>query len=550
MAFNCDLLFSYSNKRVYIGGFNFSNLISLQVQRVFDATESTSASPTGMPPLLTGVYTGVVVNGVDFGSGRIVSFSNPTSTDITENGRHLWKQIVNLEVRTTGDASNIGGNSIYAGFSSAYHPQLDSLDESFGFDIPPDGGYQYSHTASVKCLDEPSGAGESGYSIAQRIASGLLATTPQLGYIDAVHSGFYGAVGRRLYNETIDKLNGTANFEEKYSIQNRDFLKHSVNFENGFINITENCSIRHSGISMANNVFDGSNPFSVMTRYSSLMNGAWTRCNSLWNTYSGFVGQDVYASSLASQASQLNKTFDENAQELTYSVTYTNNPNMTASGYSVEREQNLSISPVGIIEVNEQCSIVNYSSKNANLKYFLISGIDAELSGSQERMTTVWSNMASGKKISESKSISTLGKRASYNVVYSSDPSFLNDGTFLTKSFNLQDNGAIMMHSPYFIIGRSSPLMHNPGQTQFGNVSCTVSATLPRPSDFYAASPYKPNTALQKMFLDSLNLVLPAAAIHVPLDLFVSKVSYSYGSNMTAELTTEAQYVYARQDNI
>ena len=130
-------------------------------------------------------------------------------------------------------------------------------------------------------------------------------------------------------------------------------------------------------------------------------------------------------------------------------------------------------------------------------------------------------------------------------MTYSNDPSFVNDGVYLTKIVNLQDNGAVRMHSPYFIIGRTSPLMHNPGQTQFGSASCTISVTLPKPTGYYAATPVKP-TAIEQMFVDSLNNLLPLVAIHTPLDMYVSKVTYSYTSEMTAEMTTEAQYVFAR----
>lgn len=549
MAFNCDLIFSYSNQREYVGAFNFSNKIVMKVQRVFDATASSGESPTGVPALITGVFTGVIVNGINFGSGRVVSFGNPVSADITENGRHLWKQVVDVEVYTTGDSSNSGTNSIYSGFTGLYHPQFDSLDESFSFELPDDGGYRYSHSVSVRCYNEPSGAGVSGYITAQRMASGLLATTPPIGYIDAVHSGFYTGLGRRLYQEKIDKLNGTVDCEETLEIQARDFIRHSVSFDGGFINITENGLIRHSGVSLANTAFTD-DPQALMTRYTNLYNGAWTRCNGIWKAYSGLMGQDAYMYDLAVQPAQLTKVFDENAQELTYSVVYTNNPQMTTSGYSIERDIAFSLSQEGITDITENGQITAYANKNAGAKTTLLTAINAQISGALPRMSDLWASASTNKKVSEQKTFSNIGKKAGYSVSYTNDPAFINDGTFLTKTISIQDNGAVLMHSPYFIVGKASPLVHNPGQTQFGNASCTISAALVRPTNYTPITPQKPEAALTIMFSGALNTILPLVASYAPIDVFVSQLSYVYNSNFTAELTAEVQYIYARQNKI
>ena len=546
MPMNCDILFSYSNKREYIGAINFRSVVGMEVQHVFDASGSNRANPTGMPPLITGAYTGVIVNGINFGTGKIISYSNPTSTEISENGRHLWKQIVRVEVYQSGNSGNLGSSPALTGLSIVYNPNLESFDESFGFDISQQGDYQYTHSASIKCSTEPSGGGESGYSIARRIASGLLVSVPPLGYIDAVHSGLYTGIGQRLYSENIDILNGTAEFEEKLIIQNRDFFKHSVSFDNGFINITENGSLRHSGISTASGVFMA-DPLGIKTRYNNSMGGAWARCNSLWTTYSGFMGEISYATNLETQPFQTTRAFDETSQEFTYSVTYTNNPNMTTSGYTIDRELNFSLNTVGNTEATEQGSITAYAPKGTTMKGLMLSGINGEMATASTRLTSYWASIASCKLIAESKNFSIRGKKASYLVTYSNDPSFLNDGTYLTRTIAIQDNGAVLMHSPYFIIGRSSPLMHNPGQTQFGSATCSISATLPKPTGYYAGTPIKP-TALNQMFIDSVNSVISKISICSPLDMYISKVTYLYNSDMTAELTTEAQYVYARTD--
>ena len=543
---NCDILFSYAKKCEYVGVLNFRNVVNMQVQHVF-AVSGTYDAPQGMPPLITGAYTGININGVDFGSGRIVSYGNPTSMEVTENGRNLWKQTVNLEVYSSGDSGNLGSNPAMEGLFRIYTGQLASLEENFSFDIPADGGYTWTHTASVRCLDEPTGSRTSGWLIAQRIASGLLSTSLPFGFIDPVHSGFYTANGRRTYNETMDRFNGTVSFEKKYTIQNRDFVKHSVSFDNGFVNITESANIRHSGINSAGSIFNG-DPSGLMTHYGTLMQGAPSRCNSLWSTYKQILGTEPYESTLNTQPTQLTRRFDERTQELNYSVTYTNNPNMTANGYTLEREQVFSLNALGVTEATEQGTITSYLSKDTSLKTALLTALTNSIAGLQARLEEYWPTATNLKLSNESKSLSIRGKRATYSQTYTNDPSFINDGVYLQKTVSTQDNGAIRMHTPYFILGRSTPLMHNPGQTQFGSATCTITATLKKPTNYNPASPVKP-TVLNSMFTDAVNRTLAVTVPHVPLDTYVSRVTYSYTSDYTVELSVEAQYVYARLSN-
>lgn len=549
MPLNCNLLFSYSDKRDYIGDLlNFRNITSMQVQRVFDAGNSyTPDNPSGVPPLWTGAYTGIVINGVDFGTGRITSFSNPTSADITENGRNLWKQNVNVEVFSSGDLSNISGSAM-VGVAGAYSKQLSSLDEIFAFDISQNGDYQYNHQTNVKCSDEPNG--ESGYLIAKRIASGLAASQPPFGYIDVIHSGFHNATGRRVYSETTDVINGTASISERFLIQARNFVKHSVSFNDGFVNVTEQAVLRHSGISSASNVFNSDiDPYSITTRLNSVLNGAYARCSGLWTTYRTVLGEDAYEYNLHTQPSQITKSFNENSQEMAYSIIYTNNPIMS-NNYTISREQAINQSIQGIIEASEQGSIVAYNPKDATLRTVLAAALTSEMTNSKARIAEFWSSASSLKTLSENKSLSSRGKEAKYSISFTNDPSFIYDGVYLTKVESFQDNEAIRMHAPYLVPGRTTPLMHNPGQTQMGNASCTISATLPRQAGYTPDVPVKPTSTLNLMFSDAINRLLREIGTKTPLDVFVSKVSYNYNQNMGAELMAEAQYIYPRLDVI
>jgi hypothetical protein len=544
---NCDLLFSYTNRKEYVGVLNFRNVIAMQVQRVFDASAGVGTGFSGVPSLITGGYTGLVVNGVDFGSGRITAFSNPTSTDIRENGRHLWKQVVSFEFYQSGDSGNLSG--FFSGLNSGYISNLQAFDEQFSFEMSPDGDYQYSHSASIKCVDDITGA-TSGYIFAQRIASGLLASTPPFGYIDVVHSGFYtGAVGRRIYSETVSIFDGAVSFEEKFAIQSRDFLKHAVAFENGFMNITETLMMRHSGVSTVSGAMTN-NEFNINTRYSTNFAGAYTRCNSLYSTYNTVMGTDVYASNLSTQPLQITKVFDERAQELTYTVVYTNNPNMSPSGYTLDREQVITENSAGTVQAVENATLTAFNSKDSSLQTMLISGVNGELSGVQTRFSPYYSNINNLKKESEAKTISAFGKKGSYTVSFTSDASLYNDGTFLTKTFNIQDNLPIRIHTPYLIIGRATPLVHNPGQTELGTVVCSVAAILVRPTGFSPNSPYKPLSVLNQLFTEALNKALLTASTKSPTDTFATKVSYEYDSNLNIQATVELQYLYPRETNI
>jgi len=545
---NCDLLFSYNNKREYLGLINFRNVISLQTQRVFYATGSNPPTAQGVPALITGTYTGVIVNGVNFGSGKILSYSNPVSTEIQENGRHLWKQIVNVEVVESGDYTNIGSSTTFAGILTALSPHVTNLNEQFSFNIVQNGDYQYSHKADITCNNEPTGALRSGYIIAKSLASGLLASTPPFGYIDSVHSGLYNTLGRRTYSESYNSLEGSVSFDEQFSIQQRDFLKHSVSFDNGIFNVSESATIRSTGVSKADDIFS-SDTNGVISLYNALFTNAYTRCQSLYGTYKTVMGADIYTNNLYNYPVQIEKTFDERTQEFTYSVSFTNNPTMDSS-YTIDREQSLNINSNGIFEVLERGNLTSYNNKSASLQAVLVAGINQEITNSSSRATSLWGAITNLQKFQESKLYNSRGKKASYSVSYTTDPSFINNGSILTKTKSIQDKETIRSHNIYLILGRKYPLVHNPGQTEFGTLGCSIKANLARPTGYSIRKPQKPSAALNSLFIEVMNEILQRISYKKPLDVYVSKVSYSYTSDLIIELNAEAQYIYAKLNTI
>jgi len=544
----CDLLFGYSTRREYIGNLNFRNITTMQVEHVFSALDSVPGEIFSPPPLYVGAYTGVVVAGVNFGTGRIISFSNPTSSAVSENGRHLWKQNVTLETYESGDSSNIGADLGLSGLSLGYTGLLQGFDENFSFNLSQNGDYQFSRTATIKCIDDPVSL-VSGYIAARGIASGLLAGKPPLGYINSLYSGYYTAPGKRLLNETVNVFDGSASFEEKFVVQSKNFIKHALSFEGGFANVSESATLRASGFYTANDVFSGDSP-QIIPRFDSLLSESFGRCDSLYTYYRNSMGgTDAYTTGLFNQATTLTKMYDERSQEFTYSVAYTNNPNMTISGYTVEREQSLTLNNLGIVEALESATLNAYNSKSAALKGLLITGIRNESSGAKARLAVYSSDITNYKQLSDTKAFSIRGKRASYSISYTNDPHLINDGVFLSKTLNTRDETPILMHTPYFIIGRANPLMHNPMQTQMGTASCTINSVLVRPTGYYAATPVKPSSALANLFTQALSSLLSLISVKTPTDIFVSKVNYTYNSNMTSDLTVEAKYLFAKQSN-
>jgi len=311
--------------------------------------------------------------------------------------------------------------------------------------------------------------------------------------------------------------------------------------------------IRHSGVSTASGVYSNTDGFGGLSHLSGQLLSAYTRCDGLWSTYSDVLGMDYPAfNDLNVQPAQLTKIFDERTQEIGYTIVFSNNPNMTNSGYSIEREQVFSMNNLGITEATEQATLTNYSIKNAANRSSMITNLNTQAAGAQTRLATYWSTVNTCKHVGESKSISSQAKKASYSVTFTNDPSFINDETYLTRTIATQDNAPVRMHSPYFIVGRKNPLMHDPGQTQFGNASCTVTATIPRPIGYMPNKPNKPfvSRAMTRMFNEAMNNLLPLIASHHYSDLFVSKVTYNYTSVWNAELVVEAQYVFGRSSII
>jgi hypothetical protein len=540
----CDLLFSYSLRRNYVGTFNYKNVANMQVQRVF----STSGTGGDVPPLLTNKITGIVVNGYSFGSGRIVSYSNPTSYDITEDGKHLWKQVVNFELYEDGDNSNLPSTNFDIG--NLYDRQIESVSESFGFDITENGDYQFSRDLNVKCirnLDNTDSGVQIAYSIIQNMQG---ADRPDFGFIDISHSGLYNNyLGKTTNSYQIDKENGSVSWSEKFLIQDRDFVKQAFSFDNGVINVSESATIRHSGISSSSGVF-ANNQFLLKTRYETLTGGAFVRCSGLAALYSSVLGLDSYTNYLNIQPTQITRVFDEKSQELNYSIVFSNNPNMTTSGYLLEQEINLTKKSNGVDEISENGTITSYSNKSYSLMPILNSGISNAISSFTTRVLPYYPGIASAKLVSENKTLGNISKKANYSITYSTDSSFVNDSLFLTKNFNLENSLPIINHSSYIIFGFNSPLVHAPGQTSFGSVNCSVSAALKRDSNFNIELPQKPRAAIDSLVLDGVNYALNSIKGNFPTDFFVDKVSYSYDSDNNANIQISIQYIYPRDSKL
>jgi hypothetical protein len=262
------------------------------------------------------------------------------------------------------------------------------------------------------------------------------------------------------------------------------------------------------------------------------------------------LGGDIYDTSLSTQPLQFTKIFDERSQEMTYNVIFTNNPNMSVSGYTVDREQVISENNLGVVQASESTNFNAYASKSSSLQSFLIGVINGEAAGFQARMLPYYPAIASLKQDSEIKNVSALGKKASYALTYTSDPTLINDGIHLSKTSNVQDNLPIKMHAPYLIIGRSKPLVHAPDQTELGSLSCSIATVLVRPSGYSPSSPFRPDSALNDLFIEALNIVLLKASDKAPTDTFATKVAYTYDSNLNAEATVEIQYLYPKETDM
>ena len=227
MNFNEAEVLAYTNQNNFLegGDFQYGSTKLLSIQSVIDTRVSNSDSSgvketqQSLMELVSGAhdFEKIVINGVDFGYGRIISINSETGPSFDLNSIRLGKNTFEIQMSDSGDNDlyNMTGNYL-TGLKEKFskHHLLESFSESFSFDFSLENDYSYTHNVSAKYF---SGAEVTDpISEARTLASGIFEQDPSLGFLTSQRSGFYNLDGKKYYNEAYNLQTNEYSFTKNF----------------------------------------------------------------------------------------------------------------------------------------------------------------------------------------------------------------------------------------------------------------------------------------------------------------------------------------------
>lgn len=314
---NVSLLSFVQDSRFFDAGFNYSNSQRLTVNGILlDLINSQGVSGiwTGVNGLVNTVavntnFQPLILNGVNFGSGRIQNLSFSPGIDVQTK-----TYTADLIVSTTGSLTNLTG-FYYSGLDISNFQFLQSFSEAYDFTRKENGGYSYTHNATIAFNSGDAGT-LNAIGAAKALAKTLF-TGSNLGF--AFYSGYTNKAGKRFYTESYNLIDNSCSFNETF-----DFDSYSGTYsvirtnryeltEEGVINISENANIK----GIIDPTFDAAG-----TALKMEADGAFARCSGLYLSYAPGGSYPLLSTPIVQ--SYVTDSFNNN---LGYTLGYTNQIN-------------------------------------------------------------------------------------------------------------------------------------------------------------------------------------------------------------------------------
>lgn len=322
---NCRIV-SYNHQHLFFGdAFRYAVRKSIGIEGSIYNYQSQS----GVGPTFSGIsgilyndqdYQPIILNGTNFGLGRVESINFPEGTDVTRKDYN-----VQLTIFDSGNLYNTG-NGYFSGLDLNNSNSPIYLVENFTEDY----SYQYNenqiidldHKINLKFI---SGAAVSGNNsnpikMAQNLANQLMNSVPGYNlFIYNYESGYYQS-GIRFFTENYNQISNECSFsyKQKLSNVNSGYLftyTESINTDkDGITTLTENGDIQ----GILDDRYVNAN-----IGYSSAIAGAFTRLQNLYNEFGPANGYSLNSTRLSS--SRKDNLFEG---KIDYSVSYSNNPNL------------------------------------------------------------------------------------------------------------------------------------------------------------------------------------------------------------------------------
>lgn len=426
---------------------------------------------------LTGVsqtYNEIIVNGVNLGTGRVISYDFESQSDV-----YSKPYSISLELIRSGNLFNATGNvysDVYSIRNIIQSGYINDISEDFSFSTQKSGQYSYSKSLSFR-ID--SGISQNRTSIAQIIASGLLEKSVSLPFVLISFPDFWGSgKGNRLVSESYDEINGKYAFSESFNYETGvswiwDYA-HSFDIGNdGITRTAENGKI--SSARILDTKYDY-----ARTGWAYVSTGIWSRVSGFYYAHSG-VHSSYTGCPLIQYPMTKRVTKNQCVGEISYNYEYTNSPDFY-SGYTYSKEQSISYDSDRNSIVSENGEIQGYGP-NRTGRYSLVTGkyfsdIKPSVSGNvwgiyYNSLTLLSTGCLDAKNltlIESDESFKEWDGNISYNFSYSDSLDYVNTSSIFKVTQTISDQKPVHLVN-YFDIVNDKQIAQTSTQSTLGRFS-------------------------------------------------------------------------------
>ena len=354
LNFENAAVLSYSQNSQFFGQvFRYQNQKSLSVQGVI-RDEANYSGVSGIGYKINQFFSGdndyqpILINGYDFGTGKITSVSFDQGNDV-----RLKNYTVDIICYESGNLFNLTGlyySGIQDSNNAPYH-LLDNLSEDFSYN-KNGASFGYSHSVNLK-FNSAANVPQSPIGMAKSLASKLIYSNVPFGFLI---SGENTGIGRKTYNESYDLITNECSFVENYErpTNNNGLLYTLTNSfernENGIASVGEEANIKNVTGVLRPEYFNEN-----WIEMGGLLTGAFSRCSGVFSRYA-----EVNSYSLYTGYTTLSKTINPFEGVATYNINFTNNP-AQLSGYSWNYTHEITKSD-RYYNVNENGSVLGHGT--------------------------------------------------------------------------------------------------------------------------------------------------------------------------------------------
>ena len=476
-------------------------------------------------------FNDIILKGINYGKGRVNSISFDDG-----NWVKLTNYTANITILSSGDLYNMTG-TYYSGVKAAFYDLsnnlnlLDTIEETFDFDVDADNQWSSNRSINIKYL---SGDSTNPFNRAKSLAYQLFAAPVPFGFVTTQFSGYYNSPAKKYYTETYNQIDYSCSFNQRFSL----------NENSGYYSLIKTNSIETDELGVSKVTEEGTIQGLIGNRFLAACSGydqelinVYPRCLEVFNAY-----KPQNANPLTNQFIEKGVNSNQFEGSLSYSVKFSNDPSIL-SGYSWEYRNSLSLSNEQIYTVSENGNVVGFGKLGSPEKFNkAVSGYGVVKAGIVNRCYDVYISKANPngtfKKVSTSYSEAKYRGTIGYSTEYSDDPSYINDSVILKAITSVEKVKPIHIFEKYNIPNYKQ-IIQNGYQTNLSRDSVSINLNL------------QPNQNMTSNNVDyclnyCLGILANTKSSAAGSDKFVSDVSYSIDElNKTFSFNASVNHVIA-----